>query len=60
MPTSMCTMEASVKAICSGDFVERAPETVEVGVRDEVAIFTEGFDTPHLKEAKALPESLSA
>ena len=56
----MCTMEASVKAICSGDFVERAPETVEVGVRDEVAIFTEGFDTPDLKEAKALPESLSA
>jgi hypothetical protein len=37
-------MEASVDAICSGDFVERAPVSVEFGVRDEVATFTEGFD----------------
>jgi hypothetical protein len=48
----MDTMEASVDPFCARDFVERAPESVEVGVRDEVAMFTEGFDTPDPKEAK--------
>jgi hypothetical protein len=55
----MDTMEASVDPICSRDFVERAPQSVEVGVRDEVAMFTEGFDTPDPKEAKARLEDLS-
>jgi hypothetical protein len=58
-PTSMGTIVASDDAICSRDFVERAPQSVEVGVQMKSQCSPEPSTGPDLKEAKVLLEGLS-
>jgi hypothetical protein len=51
-PTSMGTIVASDDAICSGDFVERAPQSVEVGVQMKSQCSSEASTSPISKRQR--------